>query len=63
MKLFEVKFPPLWPVSCGLVILAENIEQCREIAKKTITHTDEIYSINEVDMSKSGVVFYENGDY
>jgi len=63
MKLYKVDFEPMWPVPSGLVLLAENDEQCKEIIKKTITHTDKIYEIVEIPMDKPLVVFYESGDY
>jgi len=62
MKLYKIDFDPMWPVPCGLVLLAENDEQAKEITERTITHTN-LYKIKEIDMSKSGVVFYESGDY
>lgn len=62
MKLFNVEFTPLFPVPCCLVILAKDEEEARKIASKTISHTPE-FEIEEVDMSNSGVVKFESGDY
>lgn len=62
MNLYEVDFDPLYPVGCCLIIKANNIKEAKEIASKTITHTDE-FTLKQVDMSKSGVVVYLNGDY
>ena len=63
MKLYKVDFAPMWPVPCGLVLLAENDEQAKAMAKELITHTDEIYEFVEIPMTEARVVFYENGDY
>ena len=63
MKLFKVDFKPMWPVPAGLVILAENDDELKSIIAKTVTHTTQIYEIKEIPMDKSGVVFYESGEY
>ena len=62
MKLFVVDFEPVYPVGCGLVILAENQEEAAVIASNTILH-DSIFSLEEVFMDESRVVFYDDGDY
>ena len=63
MRLYKVDFKPMWPVPYGLVILAENDDQLKDIIRKTVIHTTVINEIVEIDMNKSGVVFYESGDY
>lgn len=64
MKLYEVDFKPKYPVSSGLIILAENKEECLKLAKEVVLHTDvKIEDIEEVNMDKSKIVFYESGDY
>lgn len=63
MKIFVVDFPPVWLVPSGLVIAAKDKKEAKEIAKKTIIHTKEIGTIEEVDISESKVIFYESGDY
>lgn len=61
-KIFEVDFKSMYPVPSGLIIAADSKEEALKIATKTIKHTD-IREIKEVDISKSGVIFYESGDY
>ena len=61
MKIFNVDFP-MWPVPSCLIIAAENEDQAREIATKTITHTA-ILGIKEVDISNPTVIIYESGNY
>ena len=64
MKLFRIKFEPLWPVPCGLLILAETEERALQIAKETITHEQtEPLEIKEIPLDKEGVAFYEDGNY
>lgn len=62
MKVFTVKFDGMWPVGNCLVIKANSTEEAESIAKETITHTDE-FSVEEVDMSTSGVIVYLSGNY
>lgn len=62
MKLFKVDFKPVYPVGCGLVILAETMHKAEIIATATIVHTD-IFDIEEISMGEAGVVFYQSGDY
>lgn len=62
MKLFKVDFEPMYPVGCGLVILAENVQDAADIASETIMHTN-TFSLEEIPMDKPGVVFYKSGDY
>ena len=63
MKLYTIDFDPMWPVPCGLVILAENEEQALELASKEVTHTKVkgILKVQELDQPK--VIFYESGNY
>ena len=62
MRIYKVDFEPLYPVPYGCIIAAKDMKEALEIAKKTITHTKYL-TIEEVDVSESGVVFYESGDY
>lgn len=62
MKLYKVDFDPLWPIGSALVILANNFEEAFTIAAKTISHTPD-FKVEEVDMSKSGVVVFLDGNY
>ena len=62
MRIFTGDFVPIWPVGGGLIIAAESVEDAKEIARKTISHTSE-FSIAEYDMTKPGVVVYLSGDY
>jgi len=61
-KIFEVDFSPMWPVPSGLIIVADDLEEAKAIAKDTVSHT-EVRDVTEVDVGKSGVIFYESGDY
>ena len=61
-KIFTVDFEPIYPVGCSLVILADDGYEALLIARDTIKHTDE-FIITTFDMSKSGVVVYQSGDY
>ena len=63
MKLYTIYFSPMWPVPCGLVILAENEEQALELARQTVTHTEVIGVLKVQELDKPKVVFYESGDY
>lgn len=62
MKLFTVDFKPMWPVGCCLILLANDEDEAKQIASKTIKHTKE-FTIKEIDMSESKVVEYMSGDY
>jgi len=53
----------MWPVPCGLVILAENEEQALELARQTVTHTEVTGVLKVQELDKPKVVFYESGDY
>lgn len=64
MKIFSVNFEPVWAVPSGCIIAAKNKEEALEIAKKTISHrvvTEK--DIEEVDIKKPCVIFYESGEY
>lgn len=62
MKLFKADFEPIYPVGCGLVILAETVQEAADIASETIMHTN-TFSLEEIPMDKSRIVFYDDGDY
>ena len=62
MKLFVIDFEPVYPVGSGLVILAKDSKEAAEIARKTISHTDK-FTLGEVPMDKSMVIFFDDGDY
>lgn len=62
MKLFKVHFKPMYSVGCGLVILAEGVREAADIASETIMHTNR-FSLEEIPMDKSRVVFYDDGEY
>jgi len=62
MKIFKVDFEGIWPVPHGLIIAANDIEEATSIASNELIHTNE-FTINEVDISKPTVIFYEDGDY
>ena len=62
MRIFTVDFMPMYPVSAGLIIAAENIEEAKKLAEETVLHT-EVISVKEVSINESRVIFYESGDY
>ena len=62
MKIFKVEFKPLWPVPCGLVIAANDLDEAISIAHNTVKHTDDL-TVDEVDIEKSCVIFFESGNY
>ena len=62
MKIYEVEFEGMYPVPNGLIICAEDWEEAHIIAEDTVKHTS-VSGITEKDISKSGVLFYESGDY
>lgn len=61
-KIFAVDFSPMWPVPSGLIIAADDESEAKKIAQETIKHTKD-FTLQEVDISESRVVFYESGDY
>ncbi len=62
MKIFKVDFEGMYPVPHGLIIAAESIEEAGIMAEGT-TMSLEIHSIEEIDISKPTIVFFESGDY
>jgi hypothetical protein len=52
----------MFPVPSCLIIRAENIENAKKIAHKTITHA-KINDIKEIELDGEGVVIYLSGDY
>lgn len=62
MKIYQVDFEPMYPVPYGLIIAAENEIQAVSIAMKELNGL-QFRSIGELDISKPGVLFFENGDY
>ena len=62
MKLYEVAFEGICPIGNCLIIKAKNLKEAKKIASETISHTEE-FTVTEVDMSKSGVVVFLDGDY
>lgn len=61
LKLYSVKFEGVYPVGCHLFLFAESKKEAKEIAEKTITHT-EVIGVREVK-PKKGVMSYASGDY
>lgn len=62
MKIYTVDFIGKYPVPHGLVINATSLEEASKIASETIKHTDK-FTVSECNTSKSGVIFYESGEY
>ena len=63
MKIYQVEFEPMWPVPSGLIIIANNIDEARGLAEKTIEHVKDL-EIKEIELTgKAQVLFYESGDY
>lgn len=62
LKIYRVEFEGMWPVGNCLVLSAYNQEQAEEMAKKTITHTDEMV-VNEMTINEPQVIEYLSGDY
>lgn len=62
MKIYTVEFAPLWPVGCGLVIAAQDMDEAIRIASETIKHTQN-FAVTEVDISLPCVIHYQSGDY
>ena len=62
MKLFKADFEPVFSVGCGLVILAENVQEATDMASETIMHTN-TFSLEEIPLDKPKVVFYDDGEY
>lgn len=62
LKIYRVEFQGMWPVGNCLVLVAFNQEQAEEMAKKTITHTDEMV-VNEITINEPQIIEYLSGDY
>lgn len=62
MRIYSVEFEGAYPVGNCLIIAAESITQAREIAAKTIAHTD-TFEVTEVDVDEPKVIVYLSGDY
>ncbi len=62
MKIYNVDFKAMYPVGNVLIISAENEEQAREIALKTIIHTKP-ERITEIDINTPCVVAYLSGEH
>jgi hypothetical protein len=63
MRLYTIDFSPMWPVPCGLVILANNEEEALELARETVRHTEVRGVLVMQELDKPKVVFYESGEY
>jgi len=63
MRLYTIDFSPMWPVPCGLVILANNEEEALELARETVRHTEVRGVLVVQELDKPKVVFYESGNY
>jgi hypothetical protein len=53
----------MWPVPCGLVILANNEEEALELARETVSHTEVRGVLKVQELDKPKVIFYESGEY
>ena len=63
MKIFEAEFYGMYPVPCGLIIVAETLAQAQVLAQNTVKHT-EVKSVKEIALTGDPqVIFYESGDY
>ncbi len=63
MRLYTIDFSPMWPVPCGLVILANNEEEALELARETVKHTEVRGILTVQELDKPRVIFYESGEY
>jgi hypothetical protein len=63
MRLYTIDFKPVWPVPCGLVVLANNEEEALELARETVKHTEVRGVLVVQELDKPKVVFYESGEY
>lgn len=69
MKLYNVEFKAVNPVPHGLIILAHNIDQARELARERLlkkfkySKDIKIYNIEEIKIDEPKVIFFESGDY
>lgn len=62
LNIYRCEFEPIYTVGRCLVLAARSQEEAEEIARKTITHTDEIV-VNEMTISEPQVIEYLSGDY
>lgn len=62
LKIFAIEFNPKYPGPCGLVVAAKSRLEASNIARKIVTHTDEL-TVKEVDISVPCIIFYESGEY
>ena len=62
LKIYRVEFDGVWSGGNCLVLAAFNQEQAEEMAKKTITHTDEMV-VNEITINEPQIIEYLSGDY
>lgn len=62
MKIWKVKFDPMWPVGCCLIIAAPTEQKAMEIAIETIKHTDE-FEVVEFEINEPCVIEYMSGEY
>lgn len=63
MRLYTIDFSPMWPVPCGLVVLANNEEEALELARETVRHTEVRGVLRVQELDKPKVIFYESGEY
>jgi hypothetical protein len=63
MRLYTIDFSPMWPVPCGLVILANNEEEALELARETVKHTEVRGILTVQELDKPRVILYESGEY
>jgi F0F1-type ATP synthase epsilon subunit len=62
LKIFRAEFAGVYSVGNCLVLAAYNQEEAEEMARKTITHTNEIV-VNEMTINEPQVIEYLSGDY
>lgn len=62
LKIYEIDFVPMWPVPCGLIVLAETKAKAMKIAKETIKHTSP-KGAKLIKSDTAKVIFYESGEY
>lgn len=63
LNVYTVDFTPVWPTGGALIVAAASVEEAAEIARARIAHTDEIQTPVLVDITKPGVVLYQDGEY
>ncbi len=62
LKVYRVEFKGMNPVGNCLVLSAYNQEEAEEMARNTITHTEEIV-VNEMTINEPQIIEYLSGDY